>query len=278
MSNELDALVARLPLRDLGGDVYEGDNPAEDGRQRIFGGELIGQSIWAALASVDDGRLLTSLHIFFLSAGRPGVPVRYAVERLRDGRSFSTRHIRATQGDRLVVMATATFHIPEEAPEYQVPLGPDHPAIDSPDAIPPITSFSTEGPFERREFGPTSPDEDGRLQSTRRAWIRARGPVPDDAVVNTCLVGYISDMAAVMGAAAPVIPRGWQYTFEDTTASSLDHTVWFHRPTRLDRWHYFNLTANSNEHHRGLTHGTIHAEDGTLVASVAQQALLRPTT
>jgi len=214
-----------------------------------------------------------SMHGYFLLPGRPGEPIVYAVERLRDGRSFTTRAVEAWQGDDVIFNLAASFHREEEGADYQRPRATDVPEPDDADPrlifIPP--EFQDRLPFELRELGATEPDADGYRRSTRRAWMRIRGELPDDPTLHACMLTWLSDMGAVL--AAMVVPPG--KVPEGMMGASLDHALWFHRPMRADEWFLYDAHAVSNSGARGLMRGTLHNQAGVLGVSIAQEALLR---
>jgi acyl-CoA thioesterase-2 len=212
-----------------------------------------------------------SLHAYFLLGGKPGVPIDYHIERVRDGRSFTTRVVKAVQDTAVIFDMSASFHKLEDGPTYQLPL-PDVPGPDSDVTYDPGFGrwVRRRLPFEFRELGPTEP-VDGVWRSTRRVWMRTVGRLPDDPAVHACLLAFVSDMGMVFAARAPFEDSGW----ERIMGASLDHAMWFHRPIRLDDWVYYDQWAIANAGARGLAQGTMHAQDGTLGVTIAQEALLR---
>lgn len=257
---------------------FRAPNPEEMSWGRVFGGQVVGQALRAAMLTVPEAYAAHSLHAYFIRGGQPGVPIRVEVDPLRDGRSFATRHTVAMQEDEVIFSMSCSFHKQEEGPEYQLPASADVPdpedvAFDG-DWMP-GGRRRRRGPFGRGvesvEVGPTEPDERGVYASTRRAWLRALDGLGDDPVVHQCAIAFMSDMGAAMGARIPSLMT------RSMGGASLDHSVWFHRAARADEWLLFDLQAVSNHNARGLTRGTLHTRDGVLVASIAQEALLRPT-
>ncbi len=253
------------------------DNPDRGFGRRVFGGQVAGQALRAAYATVADDRRVHSLHGYFLRPGRPGVPIVYEVDQIRDGASFTTRTVVARQpgehADEAIFELSASFHVAESGADYQQPMAADVP---SPEEAPEDWGFIPPDardvvPMEIKDLGPAPVDERGFFPATRRVWMRLRDEVPDDRGLHEALLVFLSDMGAVMGARAP-IPEN---PLDRLMGASLDHAMWFHRPIRPDRWFLYELRAVSNAGSRGLAVGTMHAADGTLGVSVAQEALLR---
>jgi acyl-CoA thioesterase-2 len=274
VSDSVDRLLKVFDLEPTGPDRFRALNPDPGYGSRVFGGQVAAQAIRAAVATVEPDRPPHSLHAYFLRPGRPGVPISFEVERTRDGRSFSTRRVLARQDDVVIFEMTTSLHVDEPGVDYQLPLRRDVPG---PDQASDRVSFIPDEhrdrlPVEMRELGGTDADEDGWFSSTRRVWMRVRRTLPDEPLLHVCVLTFLSDMGAVMGARAPVPEQ----PLARLMAASLDHAVWFHRPMRADEWFLYDLHAVSNAGARGLTRGTMHALDGrTLGASVAQEALLR---
>jgi acyl-CoA thioesterase-2 len=179
----------------------------------------------------------------------------------------------ARQGDEVIFEMSTSLHVVEQSVDYQMPLSRE---IPPPDSVTDRVSFIPDEardrlPIEVRELGPTESDADGWYPSTRRVWMRVKRRLPDDPLLHICVLTFLSDMGAVMGARAPLPEQ----PLNRLMGASLDHAVWYHRPMRPDEWFFYDLHAVSNAGARGLTRGTMHAMDGTLGASVAQEALLR---
>jgi acyl-CoA thioesterase-2 len=175
--------------------------------------------------------------------------------------------------DEPIFTSAGSFHDTEPGPDYQQPIALDVP---TPDEAPDDLGFLPEDtrdklPMDFKELGPTAPDEGGFFASTRRVWMRIRRPLPDDRDLHASMIAFLSDMGAVMGARAPIA----ELPLDRLMGASLDHALWFHRPMRADEWFLYDLRAVSNGNARGLAVGTMHAADGTLGVSVAQEALLR---
>jgi acyl-CoA thioesterase II len=278
-------LLASLDLLETAPDVFLGHAP-QTYWQRIFGGQVIAQALRATMRTIE-GRLPHSLHASFLLPGDPSVPVCYAVERLRDGKSFSTRRLLARQKDNPIFTMTASFHAIESGLDHQVSM-PDVPfPEDLPDEsairqeafafIPdPVRAYLTkERPIELR------PVEYARYASRDPAepkfhvWIRAAHTLPDDLALHQSLLAYASDLTLLDSA---LIAHGRSLFEPAIQAASLDHALWFHRPFRMDQWLLYAQDSPSTHAARGFSRGMIFTRDGHLVASVAQEGLIRLRT
>jgi len=273
VTDPVATLLETLELEPLGADRFVVPNPDRGYGERVYGGQVAAQALRAAQHTVGAERRVHSLHGYFLLGGRPGRPIEYAVQRWRDGRSFTTRGVVARQGDEVIFTMTASFHVDEPGPTYALPLPAGLPG---PDEAPTELLFIPEErrpmlPFELRELGAGEPDEHGFVPSTRRVWMRIRPGVPDEPALHACLLTWLSDLGAVYMARAP-LPT---LPVERLMGASLDHAMWFHRPLRADEWFLYDGHAVANGGARGLMRATMHALDGTLGVSVAQEALLR---
>ncbi len=255
-----------LDLQPVGAYRWEAPTPAE-GPPRLFGGQVASQSLRAATLTVDDDRRTHSMHSYFIRPGRPGIPLELAVERTRDGRSFSTRRVTASQQGEPIFVLDASFHADEPGDDWQADPLPDVPGPDE------VADVHLDGsPFRRSnpfEILPVRPMQGFALHP---AWIRLREPIePDNDAMHVSALTFISDMAVIGSARAPGSTAGWG-------GASLDHAVWFHRPVRVDQWLLFSVDPVTNYGARGLARGTFQRQDGTLVASLAQECLLRPAS
>ena len=259
MARTARSLEERLDLHPVGD--LEWVNVPDARERHVFGGLLAGQALRAAALTVDPRWPAQSIHGTFLEAGDGRQPIRYHVAETRTGSSFATRTVSCTQHDRQLFSATASFHAPEDCPEYQLPM---------PDVGAPPESFPS-GRYDSPWFDSRDvPVEPGSL--ARRAWFRARLAMPDDPRLHAHAVTYLSDYGPTRSVRQPHADHPG---VEQRMSVSLDHTVWLHRPGRVDRWTLFELVVRSTGAGRGLTVGTIWSEDGTMLASVAQEALLR---
>jgi acyl-CoA thioesterase-2 len=285
MTSAVQDMLAILDLEPIEVNLFRGRSP-QVGWQRIFGGQVIGQALVAACRTVDEiaVRPPHSLHAYFLLAGDPKIPIIYEVDRIRDGRSFATRRVVAIQHGQAIFAMSVSFHGPESGPNHQAEMpkvpGPEHLPSDAeirqrillmmPDPV--RRYYERERPIELRpvEFerylGKKFPE--GRFN----AWIRTTGPLPDAAAIHQCVLAYASDLMLLD---ATLIPHG-RTVFEKTImAASLDHALWFHRPFKADEWLLYAQDSPSAYGGRGLARGLIFTRDGTLVASVAQEGLIR---
>jgi acyl-CoA thioesterase-2 len=277
-------LVELLELERLEVDLYRGRQP-DTAMQRVFGGQVAAQALRAAYGTVDAARAVHSLHAYFLRPGDTSIPIVYDVERMRDGRSFSTRRVAARQSGRPIFFLSASFHGDELGFEHQDTI-PDVPAPDDcptlAELVERITRRDPEAwnrewaSLDIRYAGDSRPG--GRLESSEtpahtQLWVKTAGPVPDDEVVHRCVLAYLSDLTLL---GVSLVPTGLIIGSPQIQAASLDHTMWFHRPFRADEWLLYDQESPSASGARGFTTGRIFAQSGALVASVAQEGLIRP--
>jgi acyl-CoA thioesterase II len=264
-SGDLDAVVAEtqqyLAVRPEP-DGWVGETPMWFGPV-LFGGFVIAQAVSAVTRTAPDGWRAHSLHAYFLRAVTAGPPVHYRVTSLRDGRSFATRQVEATQHDAPVLTMTASFTTDAVGYEYDLPLAPD---IGAPDQY---TASGGPGPWIAANIGPTPERADGTRRSTHRHWFRVPSRLPDDPHLHAALVGFATDWTGTGG-------RPRHLDGDITGMVSLDHAVWFHRACRADEWLCFDVEALVNAGGRGLLRGTMHDTDGRIVVSVAQEMRLTP--
>lgn len=262
---DLESVIAEtiefITVRD-DGDGWVGDAPAWFG-ERLFGGFVLAQSVHAATSAGPQDRRLHSLHGYFLRPVMAGQPLSYRVIPIREGRSFTICHLEAVQSGNPVLWMTCSFAADTDGYEYELPMDQDVP---SPDELP--TSVGP-GPWQVAEAGPTAPSPDGTRSSTRRAWFRIPGPLPEDPNLHAALIAFVTDMTGTGG--RPLHLEG-----DVTGMISIDHAAWFHRPLRADEWLYYDVHSLVNAGGRGVLRGTIYGPDGCLAASVAQEMLLRP--
>jgi acyl-CoA thioesterase-2 len=268
----VERLVRLFDLEPLDRDLFLG-NPGP-GSRRLFGGLVAAQSTMAAALTIDDGpeRPLHSLHAYFLRPGRYEIPIRFVVDRIRDGRSFTTRRVVAHQGGEAIFNLAASFARIEEGVSHQDPPPPSP----DPESLP----LYRGGPWRSPEMADRNPLEmrsaDGLLSPgdpvppQRIVWMRPRGPVRDDPMIHTALLVYASDRSLVSTAVRSVDePRG---SFQ---MASLDHALWLHQPVVFDDWMQFASESPVARSSRGLIFGSVYQRDGTRLASVAQEGLMR---
>lgn len=274
----LDELIALLDLEQLEVNLFRGISWKDD-RPRVFGGQVAGQALVAAGRTVD-GRPVHSLHAYFLRPGDPSVPIVYEVDRIRDGKSFTTRRVVAIQHGEAIFNLQASFHVSETGLDHQVSM-PDAPPPESlpraDELEPPVPGkLWKRQPVDIRYVGgppwALTPSDD-QSRPRQLVWIRADGTLPDDPVLHTCIVAYASDYTLL---GASLVPHGVSYFRNDIMMASLDHAMWFHRPFRADEWLLYSQTSPSASGGRGLAYGGIFRQDGALAVSVVQEGLIRP--
>lgn len=252
--------MARLLRFEQNGDTFTFRSPTI-AFDRLFGGLVAAQGLAAAAHTVDPAKAPQSLHAYFVRAGVPGVDLEFDVDRTRDGRAFDTRVVTARQNGRTILTMLASFHLAEPSDDWH-PSGVG-PSFD--ESKTPVEMSLLGDHFEAR----TSCDGNAEWVAPP-VWIRARRPIEDDAVVRACTLTFVSDLG-LMGVARP--PGADNSVF--TTAASLDHAVWFHRPFDPTTWHRYTARPLNHNDSRGLAIGAFHGVDGTLVANVSQEALWR---
>lgn len=264
-------LLHLLDLEPIELNLFRGANPGE-GPGRVFGGQVASQALRAAQHTVEVEHAIHSLHSYFMRPGEPGVPILYQVERLRDGRSFTTRRVTAIQHGEAIFILEGSFHKAEPGPEYALPPPADVP---DPESLPEEQRhhWAHHRPIDSRPVQPPPVDRSRGEVSTRRMWIRTKGILPDDPGLHACVLAYASDMGPVGAARRPHEDAFGGGAF---MSASLDHIMWFHRPVRADDWLLYDLAAVATAGARGLARGAMFTRDGVLTVSIAQEALIRP--
>lgn len=285
MTGAVADLLSILDLETLEVNLYRGRSP-QVGWQRVFGGQVIGQALVAACRTVEDisERTPHSLHAYFLLPGNPTLPIVYEVDRIRDGRSFTTRNVVAIQHGHAIFSMSVSFHVPEPGLSHQAEM----PDVAAPEELPSDTEI-------RAQVLPLMPEPVRRYYERERPielrpveferylgkavpvgqfniWFRATGPLPDTAATHQCVLAYASDMMLLDAA---LIPHRRTVFEKSIMAASLDHALWFHRAFRTDEWLLYTQDSPNAAGGRGFARGLIFTRDGTLVASVAQEGLIR---
>ncbi len=285
MASAVQELVDILNLEPLEVNLFRGRSP-QSRWQRVFGGQVIGQALVAACRTVDDvtTRPPHSLHAYFLLGGDPKVPIIYEVDRIRDGKSFTTRNVKAIQHGHAIFSMSVSFHLragpvasvrdarraeARRAAERSGAEGP-HLAADARAGAALLRARAADRAAAGRVSAAISAKS--RRTAAFNVWIRATGRLPDEPAIHQCVLAYASDMMLLDAA---LIPHGRSVFSEDIMAASLDHALWFHRPFRADEWLLYAQDSPNLAGSRGFSRGLIFAADGTLVASVAQEGLLR---
>ncbi len=285
MSSAIEDLLNVLDLEQLEVNLFRGRSPPTD-RLRVYGGQVIGQALVAACRTVADvgGRPAHSLHGYFMLGGDPKVPIVYEVDRIRDGKSFTTRRVVAIQHGEAIFTMAVSFHHDEQGLSHQAEM-PDVPtpqalanARDERERLLPAMPEPVRRYYERARPIDLVPVELERYLGKKLAggrfnvWMRAGGALPDDPAIHQCVLAYASDMMLLDTA---MVPHG-RTLFEKTImAASLDHALWFHRAFRADDWLLYAQDSPNMSGARGFSRGQVFARDGTLVASVAQEGLER---
>jgi len=282
VTNLVRDLLEHLSLEQLEDNLFRGGSRKLGGKS-IFGGQVLGQALVAADQTIE-GRLAHSLHAYFLRPGDPDLSVIYKVERLRDGRSFTTRRVTAIQRERPIFAMAISFQISEEGFEHQMTM-PDVPGPEGllstvelrrqfskklPETLREV--LTAERPIELRPVVADDPLHTAPRPPAQAVWLRAGSPLPEQPSLHQALLAYASDFNLLDTA---LLPHGISFFQPEVQAASLDHAMWFHRPFRMDDWLLYSMDSPSACGNRGLARGNIFSADGRLVASVAQEGLIR---
>lgn len=280
MGEATQRLVDLLDLERLDTDLYRGQQP-ETIRQRVYGGQVAAQALIAASRTVEEGFQVHSLHSYFLLPGDYTIPIIYDVERIRDGRSFTTRRVLARQHGRPIYYQTVNFQRPEEGLEHQDVMPEVKPPEEGLDLMELMAERGSDDGLSKewaaldvRWIGSSAYglDPDPMHPSRTQVWIRVDGRLTDDPMEHLATFTYASDVS-LLGATLAAHPDNGP---DKVQMASLDHTIWFHRPFRADEWWLYDQWSPSASGARGLALGRIFTQDGTLVATVAQEGLIRP--
>lgn len=284
MSRALGDLLHLLELEAAGDDVFVGESQ-DLGWGQVYGGQVLGQALSAAERTVESTRPAHSLHAYFLRSGKPSHPIEYRVERTRDGQSFSARRVRAEQNGRPIFFMGASFQHVENGLEHQDEM----PAVPGPDGVKSFRELMQEfsnvlpeamtdwpmmnSPIEMRPVKVANPMNPAPSEPLQHVWIRAESSLPDDPATHRHVLAYASDFFLLETALQPHGRTYWQNT---TRMASIDHSMWFHHEFRFDDWLLYSMQSPSASGARGLVRGQLFDRGGRLVASVAQEGLMRP--
>jgi acyl-CoA thioesterase-2 len=283
MSDAVEDLIQILDLEKIEENLFRGHSPDESW-QRVFGGQVIGQALVAAYRTVED-RICHSLHGYFIRPGDPKIPIVYEVDRARDGKSFTTRRVVGIQHGKQIFNLAASFQVPEKGFEHQatmpdVPMPEDLPneidlrqaaASQLPESI--AKHFARPRPIEIRPVNPQKYINPEPMESNQYVWFRARKAIEaGNIALNQCIMAYASDMTLLDTC---IRPHGVSWLSGKLQSASLDHAMWFHEPFRADEWILYAMDSPSASGSRGFNRGSLYTRDGKLVASVAQEGLIR---
>ena len=279
----LDGLLSILDLEPLEENLFRGRSPQE-GWQRVYGGQVLGQALVAAVRTVPPERIAHSLHAYFLLGGDPARPIVYNVDRVRDGRSFTTRRVTAIQHGRPMFVMSVSFHIAEPGLDHQNPM----PEVPPPEDLPSEQQLKAkllahlpenmrsywerERPIEMRPVDVSRYFARQKGAPEQMVWMRASGRLPDTFPLHQCVLAYASDFTLLDTA---LIAHGKLMFDRDMQLASLDHALWFHRPFRADEWLLYAQDSPSSHGARGFCRGNVFTRDGRLIASVCQEGLMR---
>jgi len=281
MDKRLAGLLRLLELERLEDNIFRGES-RDIGSAQVYGGQVLGQALQAAYATVDAGRVVHSLHAYFLRRGDFDAPIVYFVDRSRDGHSFTSRRVTAIQHGEQIFNCSASFQSPESGLEHQFPMPEVPPPEQLPESLlpgsefleglsPRLRQFVHERPIEFRAV-PMSATSTLAGANRQYLWIRTVDKLPDDERLHQCLLAYASDFH-LLGTA---LVRHQQSVARDKLMiASIDHVMWFHRPVRMDEWLLYAADSPSASGARGFTRGSLYSRQGVLVANTAQEGLIR---
>ena len=281
MNQLLEDLIKVMTLERLEINLFRGQS-RDIGSPQVFGGQVLGQALVAATATVED-RQVHSLHAYFLRRGDFNSPIVYEVDRAWDGKHFATRRVIAIQHGQQIFNMSASFQIPEAGLDHQIAM----PDVPSPEALPDLDRYlaslpnlppfmqkmlDQRRPFEFKMVQPPSLERPAKAAPLKYVWIRAVDKLPDDEALHRCLLAYASDFQLLDTA---LKPHGLSMIKDKLVIASIDHAMWFHRSVRVDDWLLYAMDSPSASGARGFTRGNVFARDGRLVASVSQEGLIR---
>ena len=283
MSYTLENLLDLLDLEEIEQNIFRARS-RDIGSGSVFGGQVLAQALVAGARTVDEDRVAHSLHGYFILPGDVNAPIVYFVDRLRDGKSFTTRRVTAIQHGRAIFNMAASFQIPEPGVEHQSPM----PEVPGPEDLPRELDlvrgmadriperlraiYTQERPIEVRPVAPTDFFKPERRSPIKHVWFRAVGEMPKESLQHQGVLAYASDYG-LLGTA--LLPHGLSFQQPHLRAATLDHALWFHRPFRADEWLLYSMDSPIATGARGFTRGSVFTRDGRLVASVVQEGLMR---
>lgn len=276
----VDGLVRLLDLERIEQDIFRGVSPKE-WSQRVFGGQVAGQALVAAGRTVDPDRLVHSLHSYFIRPGDPSIPIVYEVDRVRDGRSFTTRRVIAVQNGEAIFSLSASFQLEQDGISHQAELPPEIPAPETLPTMPALYAGYPEiaahyrgrsRPIDMRYVDDPPWVRSGPRDTPRYIWMRADGTLPDDPLLHLCVLTFASDMTLLDSV---LVRHGLSNLGGSVSMASLDHAMWFERPFRADEWLLYSMHSPSASGGRGLASGRFFAQDGRQVCSVVQEGMIR---
>lgn len=282
MDKRIADLLALLELEALEVNLFRGAS-RDIGVPQVFGGQVLGQALVAASKTVE-GRIVHSLHAYFLRRGDCNAPIVYSVDRSRDGRSFSSRRVVAIQHGEQIFNMAASFQVTEGGFDHQSSMPQVPPPEQLPDSSKPRRELlerlpearrellAAPRPFEFRMVEPYELPASRKSPAIRHVWFRAVSRLPDDEALHRCLLAYVSDYNLLDTA---TLPHGTSYLSGKLVMASVDHAMWFHRPLRVDDWLLYAVESPSASGARGFARADIFSRDGRLVASTAQEGLVR---
>ena len=283
MEQSLQDVIRLLDLETIERNHYRATSPNE-GWQRVYGGQVIGQALVAASRTVEPGRNAHSLHGYFLRPGEMNTPILYTVDRIRDGKSFTTRQVVAIQNGEAIFAMSISFQIEEGglAHQFEMPEAPDPETLEDEAtvrarqakhlAVDQQEPFLRQRPIEVRPINPVNFYQPSAEPPRQMCWMRARDRLPDDPRLHQCVLAYLSDWSLLDTA---ILPHAVSYFDDSMQVASLDHAMWFHRPFRADQWLLYVQDSPVSSGARGLTRGLIYSQTGELVASATQEGLIR---
>jgi acyl-CoA thioesterase-2 len=278
VSESLDFLVNLLDLEPIEVNIFRGIQPDEE-RQRVFGGQVASQALMAAGRTVEHGQV-HSLHSYFLRPGDPTVPILYEVDRIRDGRSFTTRRVVAVQHGRAIFNMACSFHVDERGIEHQFTM----PDVPDPETLPTLPErlapwrdelaewFERPHPIDQRFIGDLPWKAMEGRDPIQQLWIKADGKLGDDPLLHSCVATYASDMTLFDTILAP---HSIKWDDPSFMGASLDHCMWFHRSFRADDWLLYDTDSPNAHGARGIARGFLYDQSGRLVVSMVQEGLTR---